>query len=153
MLSQSVYANSSLKDDPIVNEIFGKYFPDGNPYTTVLGNNSSYKNSASVCDTVAQLYYEKGVAEWGSQYNIVLGGGFLRLRTPYNVSAGNVTYAQLFSILPFDNDIVLGSISGYYLKSKFLETSNGDYHVYAPSITSADVSNNQTYYIIVDRYT
>ncbi|MDE6677165.1 MAG: 5'-nucleotidase C-terminal domain-containing protein, partial [Clostridia bacterium] len=89
---------------------------------------------------------------WGSQYNIVLGGGFLKLRTPYSIEAGNVTYANLFSVLPFDNDIVLGKIKGTYLKSRFLETDNSDYHNYT-TITSSAISNNTDYYIIVDSYT
>lgn len=152
-LSQSTYANSSLKDDPIVEQLFNKYFPDGNPYTTVLGTNRSRKDDTAICDTVAQLYYEKGVELWGSQYDIVVGGGFLKSRSPYYVAAGNVTYASLFSVLTFDNDIVLGKISGYYLKSKFLETTNTNYHVYAPTITSSSVNNNTDYYIIVDSYT
>ncbi|MDE6617566.1 MAG: metallophosphoesterase [Clostridiales bacterium] len=151
-LAQNVYANSSLKDDPVVQQIFNKYFPDGNPYTTVLGNIKSQKSSDAIYDDVSRLYYEKGVELWGSEYNIVLGGGFLRLRSPYKVSAGNVTYASLFSILPFDNDIVLGRIQGTYLKSKFLETSNADYHIYS-TISSSNVSNNSYYYIIVDSYT
>lgn len=149
-LGQSTYANSSLKDDPVVEQLFNKYFPDGNPYTTVLGNIKSQKSSAAIYNDVARLYYQKGVELWGSEYNIVLGGGFLRLRSPYKVSAGNVTYASLFSILPFDNDIVLGRIQGTYLKSKFLETSNTDYHIYS---TISEVSNYSYYYIIVDSYT
>lgn len=152
LLGQNEYANSSLKDDPAINTIFNKYFPEGNPYTTVLGYNSSYKSSETICDTVAKLYYDKGVSKWGNQYNIVLGGGFLRLRSPYHIYAGNVTYAQLFSVLPFDNDIVLGRIRGSYLKSKFLETDNSDYHIYTTTSASA-VSDNQYYYIIVDSYT
>ncbi len=152
ILEQNVYANSSLKDDPAIQQIFNKYFPDSNPYTTVLGRNNSYKNSTAICEQVAKLYYDAGVAEWGSQYNIVLGGGFLKLRTPYSVSAGNVTYANLFSVLPFDNEIVLGKIKGTYLKSRFLETDNSDYHNYT-TITSSAISNNTDYYIIVDSYT
>ncbi|MDE6201161.1 MAG: metallophosphoesterase [Clostridiales bacterium] len=152
-LGTNVYANSSLKDDPIVNEIFDKYFPDGNPYTTVLGNIRSQKSDTEIYEDVARLYYEKGVELWGNSYDIVLGGGFLKLRTPYRVSAGDVTYASLFTILPFDNDIVLGKISGYYLKSKFLETTNENYHVYAPTVSASSINNNTYYYIIVDSYT
>lgn len=151
LISSGTYA-SSLEGDPIVEEIFNKYFPDSNPYTTVLGTNNSYKNSDTICDTVAELYYKKGLEEWGKEYNIVLGGGYLKARNPYNLYEGNVTYADLFSILPFDNDIVLGKISGYYLKKNFLNTKNSDYHIYS-TISSAQVLDNQDYYIIVDSYT
>lgn len=152
LVSKTVYASNSLADDPIVNQLFKKYFPGDNPYTKVLGTNSANKNDNAICDTVARLYYEKGVAQWGSQYNIALGGGYLKTRSPYKVAYGNVTYATLFSVLPFDNEIVLGQISGYYLKKQFLETTNSTYHVYAPNITSSDVSDSKTYYVIVDSY-
>ena len=117
-----------------------------------LGTNASRKQSSEICDEVAKLYYNKGVAEWGSQYKIAVGGGFLKLRTPYLVDAGNVTYADLFSILPFDNEIVLGKISGYYLKSRFLNSTGGDYHVYK-TISAAEVNDNEYYYIVIDSYT
>ncbi len=151
MLSQSVYANSSLKDDPVVNQIFNKYFPDSNPYTTVLGYNGSQKNDTAICDTVARLYYETGVAEWGSRYDVVLGGGYLKTRSPYKITSGNVTYADLFSVMPFDNEIVLGKIQGRYLKSKFLQNTLSTYHTYG-KIDASEVSDYSYYYIIVDSY-
>jgi hypothetical protein len=102
-------------------------------------------------DYVAKLYYEAGVAKWGSNYNITLGGGFLKTRSPYNLSAGTKTYGDLLNILPFDNRLVLCSIRGTYLKSRFIETSNTDYHIYMES--SAAIVDSQTYYVIVDTYT
>lgn len=151
LLGTNIYASSSLRGDPVRDEIFEKYFPDSNPYTTILGTNTSQKNSAAICEKLAELYYDAGVSEW-SGYNIVLGGGYLKVRSPYNVAAGNVTYAQLFSILPFDNDVVLGRIQGTYLKSKFLQTSNSDYHVYG-TIEASAVVDSTYYYIVVDSYT
>lgn len=148
-IGTNVYANSSLKDDPVVNELYEKYFPDNDPYATI-GNNSSTRNSTTICEKVAELYYEKGVKEWGSQYNIVLGGGYLNARNPYNIYAGGVSYADLFSVLPFDNDIVLGKIQGTYLRSQFL--NNERYTKYA-TVSASSVSNNEYYYIVVDTYT
>ena len=150
LISSNEYANSSITGDPVVEEIFNQYFLDFNPYTTVLGRNSSKKRSDDICDQVAQLYYNKGIEVWGSQYDIVLGGGYLKTRSPYDVAAGDVTYADLFSILPFDNEIVLGIISGKYLKSQFLG-GRDNYHVYT-SLTASQISDNQQYYIIVDSY-
>lgn len=151
LLGTSVYANNSITGDPVVGDIFDKYFEEGDPYTTVLGRNARRRQSDEVCEQVAKLYYEAGIEEWGSEYDIVLGGGYLKLRTPYRVEAGNVTYANLFSVLPFDNELVLGKIKGSNLISNFLETSNGNYHVYT-SLRSSDVSVNEYYYIIVDSY-
>ena len=80
----------------------------------------------------------------------MLGGGYLKARNPYNVYAGNVSYADLFSVLPFDNDIVLGKIKGTYLKSKFL--NNSSYTKYA-TVSSSSVTDSSYYYIVVDTYT
>ena len=151
LLGTKIYANDSIAGDPVVGEIFDKYFEEGDPYTTVLGKNARRRQSDEVCEQVAKLYYETGVKEWGSEYDIALGGGYLKLRTPYRVEAGNVTYANLFSNLPFDNDLVLGKIKGSDLIKNFLETDNTAYHVY-PELDASDVSENEYYYIIVDSY-
>lgn len=151
LIGSSVYASGSITGDPVVEEIFDRYFPTDNPYTTVLGKNNSKKYSETICDKVAELYYLQGVEEWGNEYNIVLGGGYLKTRNPYDLAAGNVTYADLFSLLPFDNEIVLGKIQGRYLKSQFLG-GRDNYHVYS-IVQSAAVSDNQYYYIIADSYT
>ena len=149
LIGSNVYASSRLDGDHVVEEIYNKYFPDSDPYTTILGTNNSRRGGDEICNTVAELYYKKGVEEWGKEYNIVLGGGYLNTRNPYEISAGEVTYADLFSVLPFDNDLVLGKISGRYLKSQFLENSR--YYIYT-TISSAEISNNESYYIIVDSY-
>ena len=151
LIYASEYANSSIVGDSVVEDIFTEYFPTENPYTTVLGANRSKKYSDAVCEKVAELYYRKGLEKWGNQYVIALGGGYLKTRSPYNLDAGNVTYADLFSILPFDNEIVLGKISGSDLKSKFL-AGRDNYYTYS-AITTSQVSDSQTYFIIVDSYT
>lgn len=151
-LSSNVYGNSSsYESDPIVNEIFEKYFPDDNPYTTVLGKTYSTVDSDAICDKVAELYYNAGVKKWGANYNIVLGGGFLSCRNPYKLYSGNITYADLFAVMPFDNTIVLGSITGYNLKSKFINSSNSKYHVYY-TVDVDSISDTKRYYIITDTY-
>lgn len=151
-LSSNVYGNSSsYESDPIVDEIFEKYFPDDNPYTTVLGKTYSTVYSDAICDKVAELYYNAGVKKWGADYNIVLGGGFLSCRNPYRLYSGNITYADLFAVMPFDNTIVLGSITGYNLKSKFINSSNSRYHVYY-TVDVASISDTKRYYIITDTY-
>lgn len=149
LISSNEYANSSITGDPVVEEIFNQYFPDYNPYDPI-GTNRSYRNSDVICDLVAELYYKKGKEVWGNKYDIVLGGGYLKARSPYSISSGKVTYADLFSVLPFDNEIVLGKISGYYLKSQFLG-GRDNYHVYT-NLTASQISDNQQYYIIVDSY-
>ena len=62
---------------------------------------------------------------------------------------------MLMSILPFDNRLVLCSVSGSNLKSKFINTSNSSYYIsysdYGSQLETID--NNKIYYIIVDSYT
>ena len=119
-----------------------------------VGKVSTQMSDSEIEDLVAQLYLEAGQARWKDQYQIVLGGGMLKTRAPYDLSAGNKTYADLFSILPFNNRLALCSISGYNLKNRFINTSNSDYHIalsdYGKSIS---IENNATYYVIVDTYT
>lgn len=152
LIGTDVYADSSIEGDPAVEEIFDKYFPTGDPYTAVLGTSARRRQSDDICEQVARLYYEAGAAEWGQKYDIALGGGYLKVRNPYKIEAGSITYADLFSILPFDNDLVLGKIRGIDLLEHFLETDNSSYHVYS-ALTANDVAENEYYYIIVDSYT
>ena len=155
LISNNTYANSSIEDDPIIENLFRKYFPDGNPYTDVLGYNATTRNEEEITTKLAELYYRKGVEVWGDyvreQYGtyIVVGGGYLNTRSPYNIYAGNVHYADIFSVLPFDNEIVLGKISGSKLKSQFLNNKN--YSVYS-TINANAVNDNSYYYIVVDSY-
>ncbi len=150
LIGTGVYAKDSIEDDPSVEALFGKYFPDENPYTDVIGRNARRRDEDDICNTLAELYYKKGKEVWGAEYPIVLGGGYLNTRNPYSLSAGEVTYADLFSLLPFDNAIVLGKIKGSDLKSRFL--SSRSYVIYT-TIKTAEVDASKDYYIIVDSYT
>lgn len=148
------YANYA--PDDVIDRLVEKYRDQIGDPNAVIGYNSRYRSSNELCETVARLYYETGIAEWGNQYPIVLGGGFLRARSPYDIPAGDVTYAMLFSIFPFDNEIQLCSVKGDSLRDNFFFTSNNSYHIYYGSY-GAEVQNSidptATYYIIVDSYT
>lgn len=152
-VQSSTYSSSLYEGDEVVEDIFNKYFPNENPYTTILGETSRTIYSDAICDKVAELYYNAGIEKWGKKYNIVLGGGFLSPRSPYNLYSGNITYANIFSILPFDNEIVLGTIKGYNLKNKFINTNNERYHCYYDKAIVSNIKDNDIYYIIVDTYT
>lgn len=153
-ISNSIY--QYLAKDSIVDTLLEKYEDELEISSKVLGNNPSKKNSEYVEALVARLYYEKGIEKWGDKYDIVLGGGFLRLRSPYYLFAGEVRYSDLLSILPFDNELVLCSIKGSDLKSKFFETTNKDYHIYYGAYGAEiknNIQSNKTYYVVVDSYT
>ncbi len=152
-ISRGTYASSSIEDDPIVDALYGKYFPARDLYTSI-GRNASTRYSSEILSTVARLYYQKGMEEWGETYTITCGGGFLNARDPYKINAGSVSYADIACVLPFDNAIVLGSISGSDL-IRFLNrrtATNNKYTIYT-MIEPDAVSAGETYYIIVDSYT
>ena len=150
----SVYSN--LADDSIVEELLAKYEKEISLANKVLGVNDKVRSGDEICQLVSQLYYEVGAERWGDEYDIVLGGGFLNVRSPYNIYAGEVTYGDVQGVLPFDNEIVLCSIKGSYLKSKFVETTNSNYYItygeYGESI-KANINSSATYYLITDTYT
>ena len=154
LVSVSQYQN--LADDPIVDKLLEKYKDQISAANEVLGYNSSFRDDEYLEQLVANLYYETGVKAWGDKYNIVLGGGFLRTRSPYNLSAGNVTYGQLSSLFTFDNQITLCAVKGRDLKKKFFESNNSDYFIsygdYGSSVKN-NIDLNATYYIVVDNYT
>ena len=124
-----------------IKDCFCKFFP--------------YRSGDYLRQLVADLY-AKVAEEAFSDYDVVLGGGFLSVRSPYNLAAGEVTYARLQMLMPFDNTLVLCSVKGSDLKSKFINTSNDNYFIsytaYGASLNGR-IDNNATYYIVVDTYT
>ena len=154
VVNNSEYAY--LPDDEATEELEDKYSDVVDNAYAYVGTVSKYYSDYALEDVVAELYLEAGLERWGDEYDILLGGGFLRTRSPYNLSAGRVTYANLLSLLPFDNQIVLCSIKGSKLKSRFINNKSDDYHI---SLSDFGLSNknqivdSQTYYIITDSYT
>jgi 2',3'-cyclic-nucleotide 2'-phosphodiesterase/3'-nucleotidase len=152
VVSTSTY--SSLADHQPTEELESKYADLIRYAYGILGTASKNYSDSQLEDFVAQLYLEAGLERWGDRYNIVLGGGYLATRSPYDLDAGDVTYADLNLLFPFDNQIVLCSISGSNLKKKFINSTNRNYHIYLSEYgSSITISNNQTYYVIVDSYT
>lgn len=153
LVDSSVYSN--LSDHEETENLEDKYSGIIDMSYSVLGQASKYYDDAVLEDKVAELYLKAGEKRW-SDYNIVLGGGFLKTRSPYNLYKGDVTYAMLMSLLPFDNEIVLCSISGRDLKSRFINNNNSDYHIYISEYGEDilnSISDNRTYYVVVDSYT
>ena len=153
LISSTTYAH--LPDDPIVETLKEKYRDQISAGDAVLGYNDSYRSGDYLRQLVADLYAKVG-EEAFSDYDVVLGGGFLSVRSPYNLVAGEVTYSQLQMIMPFDNTLVLCSVKGSDLKKRFINTSNENYFIgytaYGRSL-GGQIDNNATYYIVVDTYT
>jgi len=149
------YSSTSSKNDSIIDEIDNWYYTYkyGKVQSEIVGKNVPFMDDSTFEDLTAKTYYDFGIEMTkGTQYEIVLGGGFLQTRTPYDLAGGTVLYGDIFNLLPFDNDLVLCSISGSDLKSRFLNSTNSSYHIYS-SITSSQVVNSKTYYILTDSYT
>ncbi len=145
---------ASMADDPVIGELMTKYDALIAPTREVLGKHNQNLSSDGICDLVARLYGEFGVKTWGDKYNIFLGGGYLQLRSPYNIPAGEVIYADLLSVLPFDNRLLLCSISGADLQRRFLQ--GGSYRTGLTDYGKENahkVAPSATYYIVVDSYT
>ena len=146
---------TSLSDDPIVQTLLDKYEDKIAVADRVLGVNDTHRDRDSLRRLVAQLYLETGLSYWGDQYDIVLGGGYLSVRSPGYLARGEVKYADLQMLFPFDNQLTLCSISGANLKSRFINSTNSNYFMaygeYGNSVKNA-IDPNATYYIIVDSY-
>ncbi len=146
---------SYMADDPVVEQLLEKYAQQIAPATRILGNNGQYRNKNHICQLVADLYCDKGVEKWGAQYDIVLGGGYMSCRSPGYLPVGEVSYSQLQSLLPFDNQITLCSIRGRDLISKFLETDHYAYFIkttaYGESMRGS-IDPDGIYYVVTDSY-
>ena len=154
LVENSSYEN--LNDDAIVEELLDKYKEQLSPAYEVLGTNSVYRSGDYMRQIVANLYYNAGFERWGEEYDIVLGGGFISVRSPYKLEAGDVDYADLQALFPFDNELVLCSIKGSDLQKRFINTSNDDYFIkygeYGASVVN-NIDPNGTYYVVTDTYT
>ncbi len=153
-LPSKTYLN--FEDDPIIAELLAKYDELIAPIREVLGQNKTSPSSDRICHIVAELYCALGESVWGQEYNIFLGGGFLQLRSPYSIPTGEVIYADLQMILPFDNRLLLCSISGADLERRFLQSNNSIYYISLGDYgaqNSTSIDPNATYYVVVDSYT
>ena len=142
-------------EDPYMETVFEKYSDEVNAANEILGKNGRYRSGDSLRQLVAELYYETAIKTWGENYDIALGGGYISVRSPYNLDAGNVTYSDVMMLFPFDNQLVLCSIKGKTLRQRFFETDNSDYFIaygeYGKSIKN-NIDDNATYYIVTDTY-
>lgn len=149
-------SNISSSKDSKTQELFTKYADQiGNIYDAI-GYNSETRDSTDIRKLCADLYLQAGLEKWGDEYDIFLGGGYLSVRSPYNLYAGDVAYKDIQSLLPFDNYLVLCSVQGKYLSEKFVYTNNSNYFCSYSSYGKehkTEIDENAIYYVIVDSYT
>lgn len=147
------YVYENCAPDSIIDELREKYKNEIAKGDELLGYASGYVDGDVLRQVCADQYLKYGLELWGDKYDIVLGGGYIGIRSPYDLSAGDVYYKDLYSLFPFDNALCLCSVPGYKLKNQFINSSNSNYFIamsdYGKGIT---VNNNATYYIVIDTY-
>lgn len=148
LIQTDVY--DSLPDDPIIKDLLDKYEEEISDANQILGINNAYRGRDELRQLIADLYLKAGQEKWGKEYDIVLGGGFISIRSPGNLPTGEVEYGLLQSLFPFDNELVLCSIRGRDLLDRFINTTNDNYFVCR--CDSRKIDPSATYYIIVDSY-
>lgn len=155
IVSHSAYLH--LDDDPIVNALMEKYADQVSKMNEYLGMNDSYRNSDALASYAAEAMFNVGYEYWNndSRYagKIVLGGGFLNVRSPYKLDAGKVTYGDVYPLFPFDNLLVLCKVNGSRLLEQFIYSSNYVcYYGEEGEQIKNNLQLNETYYVVVDTY-
>ena len=146
---------SSVDNDADTETLFAKYDSIIGHVHDPIGYNAYDRNSYFLRQLIADLYLQAGLEKWSASYNIFLAGGYISCRSPYYLPAGPVSYADIYSLFPFDNDIELCTVSGYYLSSKFVNTENENYFISYTSYGESNresINNYDTYYLISDTY-
>ena len=149
---------TSLEDDEGSLDIINQY--DFSQYNQTIGTNAYNRSGSSMKQLCADLYLDKGVEKWTTYAEqIVLGGGYISIRGDKYLAQGDITYAQLYSLFPFDNDVVLMQLRGSLLKSNFINTRNSNYFMkyssYGANLRDNQdlIANTDYYYVITDTYT
>ena len=141
---------SSYSESEIIDELKVQFSDELAKAFEELGYNAKKRTSSQIGSIVAQLYYEAGREKWDGKYDVVLAGGQINTRSPYDLAAGTVTFADLLTILPFDNKLMLCSIKGSDLISRFF--NNSSYVYYSKFTSTSQIDKNATYYIVVDTW-
>ena len=139
----------NMADDDIVDDLMEKYDEEvGAMYDHLGANLIGTIDDDTLAETAAMLYYQYGVEKWGDEYDIIIGGGKINVRSPYQLKKGSVTYAQLYMLFPFDNAIVLCKIKGSDLKRRYM--NNSGYFTYG--YDNRTIVDSEYYYIVTDTY-
>ena len=140
-----------LEDSVLIAELLEKYKASVAPALQVYGHLETSVPGNDLKQIVADMYYLEGMVRWGSEYPIALGGGYINVRNPGYLARGEVTYADLMELFPFDNELVLCAIKGKDLVDRFLESDN--YYICRDEVLCSEIDPDEIYYIVVDSYT
>ncbi len=151
VVSNEVYDDA--EPHAVVDTLLDKYAEQIALGSKELGQNAMVRDGNDLCAIVSQLYYEAGQERWGDQYDIVVAGAYLKTRSPYDLYAGTVTYSQVQSLFPFNNELVLCSIKGRDLQRLFFRSNK--YFPYMEAYgqqVKENLDAEATYYVITDTY-
>jgi 2',3'-cyclic-nucleotide 2'-phosphodiesterase (5'-nucleotidase family) len=138
-----------MADDDIVDELMEKYDEEvGAMYDHLGANYMGTISGDDLAETAAMLYFEYGTDKWGDEYDIILGGGDINVRAPNRLNSGSITYATLYMLFPFDNEIVLCKIKGSDLRKRYIKNSN--YYTYG--YNNQSIVDTEYYYIVTDTW-
>ncbi len=142
-----------LEDDPETEALEDAYSETIEAAYAPIGYVDATVSQASLRDYMARAYLSAGLEKWGDTYNIVLAGGSINTRSPYQLQAGIHCYADALSLFPFDNRLTLCSISGADLLDRFVNNSSYTvaYSAYGVDILDS-IDPEGTYYLIADTY-
>ncbi len=153
----NTYDKQTLTPDQGTLDIINYY--DFSPYYVPIGINNTVRYSSELKQMCANEYLEYGLKKWSSYADrIVLAGGYISVRGNGRLNSGEITYADLYTLFPFDNDVMLITLSGSSLKSAYFNTTNENYFMgytsYGNSLKNDQslVDGGQRYYLITDTY-
>ncbi len=145
---------SKSEPDSIVDTLMDKYDDANTLLTTPIGKNDKYRNSSELRSLVAERYAALAFERW-EDYDVVLGGGYISCRSPGMLGAGEVSYAELYMLFPFNNKLALCSCSGTDLLNNYINSKNKNYFIsytdYGMSVID-NIDPNGVYYVVTDSF-
>ena len=113
---------------------------------TLIGNQYTIEHTQTNLGKLVLISMSKAFSEYDG---VITNAGSIRINRNLK---GNITYADVLEILPFDNNIVLVEIQGKYLKEILQQgqTTNRRYLQYY--VKDKNIDDNKMYKIITNSY-
>lgn len=138
---------SAVSEEPMTKGIYDYYYAQHPEIDEVVGHTDTLISETALANISAQAlceYYKND--DWSSAMSAgILNWGGVRQTIP----AGDITFAEVYAALPFDNDNVLCSLTGDNFKKIFSYSSS--LAIYS-SVATADIDSSKTYYAMIISY-